>query len=63
MRRVQVIVANIREHLRLYRAKHSWAHAFTAFELPSPLDQKGDKESKKEAESSLERICEEAQLP
>ena len=35
---VQKVVANMIEYMRkLYRPKHSWLHAFTAFRLPSPL--------------------------
>ena len=42
LRRVQTIVANAKENMKLYRAEHSWLHAFTAFRLPSPcLQQTG----------------------
>ena len=37
LRRVQTIVANVKENMKLFRAEHSWLHAFTAFRLPSPL--------------------------
>ena len=36
LRRVQTIVANMKENMKLYRPEHSWLHAFTAFRLPSP---------------------------
>ena len=35
--RVRVVVANMREFMKVYRPEHSWLHAFTAFRLPSPL--------------------------
>ena len=41
LQRVQTIVANIKENMKLYRAEHSWMHAFTAFRLPSPLSATG----------------------
>ena len=34
--RVRVVVANMKEYMKLYRPKHSWLSAFTAFRLPSP---------------------------
>ena len=37
LRRVQTIVANVKENMKLYRAKYSWLHSFAAFRLPSPL--------------------------
>ena len=35
--RVQVVVANMMELMKVYRPDHSWVCAFTAFRLPSPL--------------------------
>ena len=64
LRRVQTIVANVKENMKLYRAEHSWLHAFTAFRLPSPLsatDAAGATEA--EAGACLKRICREAFLP
>ena len=64
--RVQVLVANMRELMKLYRPDHSWLHAFTAFRLPSPLaasDGGGGADGKTEALHCLKRICEEAGLP
>ena len=63
--RVQVVVANMKEYMTLYRAEHSWLYAFTAFRLPSPLsgsDQMG-RPARTEVEGSLRRICREAKLP
>ena len=34
--RVRVVVANMKEYMKVYRSEHSWLHAFTAFRLPSP---------------------------
>ena len=65
LRRVQTIVANAKEHMKLYRPEHSWLHAFTAFRLPSPLSAAtaaGATEAAKEAEACLRRICREASL-
>ena len=65
MRRVRVIVANIKENMKVYRPKHSWLSAFTAFRLPSPLsasDEAG-RSAREEVWASLNRICEAAQLP
>ena len=64
LRRVQTIVANVKENMKLYRAEHSWLHAFAAFRLPSPLsatDAAGATEA--EAGACLKRICREAFLP
>ena len=50
--------------MKLYRAEHSWLHAFAAFRLPSPLsatDAAGATEA--EAGACLKRICREAFLP
>ena len=65
LRRVQTIVANAKENMKLYRAEHSWLHAFTAFRLPSPLSatDAGATEAATEAEACLKRICGEASLP
>ena len=64
LRRVQTIVANAKENMKLYRAEHSWLHAFTAFRLPSPLSatDAGATEAATEAEACLRRICREASL-
>ena len=65
LRRVQTIVANVKENMKLYRAKYSWLHSFAAFRLPSPLTatDAGVTEAAKEAEACLRRICSEASLP
>ena len=65
LRRVQKIVANVKENMKLYRPEHSWLHAFTAFRLPSPLSATGAgaTEHATEAEACLKRICCEADLP
>ena len=66
---MQTIVANVKENMKLYRAEHSWLHAFTAFRLPSPLSatdaplsatDAGATEA--EAGACLRRICREAFL-
>ena len=64
LRRAQAVVANVKENMKLYRAEHSWLHAFTAFRLPSPLSatEAGAAEAKTEAEACLRRICREASL-
>ena len=64
LRRVQTIVANAKENMKLYRAEHSWMHAFTAFRLPSPLSatDAGATDAATEAEACLRRICREASL-
>ena len=64
LRRVQTIVATVKENMKLHRAKYSWLHAFTAFRLPSPLSatDAGVTEAAKEAEACLRRICSEASL-
>ena len=36
LRRVQTIVANVKENMKLYRAQYSWLHSFAAFRLPRP---------------------------
>ena len=65
LRRVQTIVANAKENMKLYRATYTWLHAFTAFRLPSPLSatDAGAGEAATEAEACLRRICSEASLP
>ena len=65
LRRVQTLVANMKENMKLYRAKYSWLHSFAAFRLPSPLTATGAgvAEAAKEAETCLRRICSEAGLP
>ena len=63
--RVRVAVENMTEYMKLYRPKHSWLHAFTAFRLPSPLsasDEAGGA-ARAEVNASLRRICQEAKLP
>ena len=63
---MRVVVANMREQMKLYRPEHSWLHAFTAFRLPSPLsasDESGGAARKAEARANLGRICREANLP
>ena len=64
LRRVQTIVANAKENMKLYRPEHSWLHAFTAFRLPSPLSatDAGATEAATEAEACLRRICQDASL-
>ena len=65
LRRVQRIVANAKENMKLYRPEHSWLHAFTAFRLPSPLSATAATTAKAaapEAEACLKRICREASL-
>jgi len=65
LRRMRVIVANIREYMKLYRPEHSWLHAFTAFRLPSPLSTSDEAGSAARAavKANLKRICEAAKLP
>ena len=65
LRRVQRIVANVQENMKLYRPEHSWLHAFTAFRLPSPLSATDADATERatEAEDCLRRICQEADLP
>ena len=65
LRRVQTIVANIKENMKLYRSKHSWLYAFTAFRLPSALaaTAAGGTAAADDAEACLRRICSEAGLP
>ena len=62
---VRVLVANVKEHMKLYREKHSWMHAFTAFRLPSPLSASDDsgRAARTEVLASLKRICQAAELP
>ena len=64
LRRVQRIVANVKENMKLYRPEHSWLHAFTAFRLPSPLSatDADATEHATEAEDCLRRICQAADL-
>ena len=62
LRRVQTIVANAKENMKLYRPEHSWLRAFTAFRLPSALSATGPAEASTEAEAHLRRICREASL-
>ena len=61
---MQVVVANMTEFMKLYRAKHSWFHAFTAFRLPSPLSASDQyvRRARVEVKTSLKRICLEAAL-
>jgi len=64
--RVRVVVANLKEHLKLYRPEHSWLHAFSAFRLPSPLAasaESGGAARKAEALANSGRISREANLP
>ena len=64
--RVRVVVANMREYMKIYRPEHSWLYAFTAFRLPSPLAasaSRADPQRKDAAMASLRRICREASLP
>ena len=63
--RVKVIVANMKEYMKLYRPEHSWLHAFTAFRLPSPLSASDEAESAASASvtACLRRIANEAKLP
>ena len=64
--RVRVVVANMKEYMKVYRPDHSWLKAFTAFRLPSPLAESAsgaDPPRKAEAMASLRRICREASLP
>ena len=58
LRRVQTIVANAKENLKLYRPEHYWLRAFIAFLLPSPLSatDAGATEAATEAEACLRRI-------
>ena len=66
LHRVRVVVANMREYMKVYRPEHSWLHAFTAFRLPSPLAASAagaDPPRRAEALASLHRICREASLP
>ena len=61
---MRALVLNMAEYMKLYRAKHSWQHAFAAFRLPSPLsasDKSGG--AALEVKASLQRISREAQLP
>ncbi len=62
--RVKVVVANMKEYMKLYRPEHGWLNAFTAFRLPSPLSASDDAGSaaKAEVRRSLRRICQEAKL-
>ena len=43
LKRVQVVVANIKELLKVYRPTSSWFQAFAAFALPSPLGASGSR--------------------
>ena len=68
LKRVQVVVANIRELLKVYRPNQSWFNAFAAFALPSPLGAAasasgGGEVASAACRASLERICSEAKLP
>ena len=66
LRRVQTIVANVKENMKLYRAKYYWLHSFAAFRLPSALTATrvaGVAEAANEAEACLRRICSKAGLP
>jgi len=65
LRRVQTIVANVKENMKLYRAKYSWLHSFATFRLPSPLTATVARvaEAAVEAETCLRRIASEAGLP
>ena len=64
LRRVQTIVANVKENMKFYRTEHSWMHAFAAFRLPSPLSatDAGATEAATKAEACLRRICRAASL-
>ncbi len=63
--RVKVIVANMKEYMKLYRPEHSWLHAFTAFRLPSPLSASDEAESAASASvtACLRRVAKGAALP
>ena len=63
--RVQKVVANVEELMKVYRSKHSWLYAFSAFRLPSPLSASDavPREARAEAQANLRRICQEAALP
>ena len=64
--RVRVVVANMKELMKLYRPEHSWLRAFTAFRMPSPLAASagGVNEARRaEVLADLKRICREANLP
>ena len=63
--RVCVIVAKMKRLMEVYRSKHSWPHAFTAFRLPSPLSESDEAggAARDEVNASLRRICHEANLP
>ena len=65
LRRVQTIVANVKENMKLYRSKHSWLHTFTAFSLPSTLTATvaGSEGAAHDAEACMRRVCSEAGLP
>ena len=75
LRRVQNVVANIKELLKIYRPTSSWFQAFAAFSLPSPMsvaDTAARAASSSAADTaaratqcreSLERLCVEAKLP
>ena len=74
LKRVQVVVANIKELLKVYRPTSSWFQAFAAFALPSPLGASGSRPSASGAagaaadcaaacRASLQIICSEAKLP
>jgi hypothetical protein len=64
--RVKVVVANMKEYMKVYRPKNSWMHAFTAFRLPSPLSEsasdEGGRAAREEVKANLKRICEAAKL-
>ena len=59
---VRVVVANMKEYMKVYRSEHSWIQAFAAFRLPSAL-LRGPPARKAQDEASLRRICKEAELP
>ena len=65
LRRVRVVVKNMKEYMKVYRSKNSWLHAFAAFRLPSPLsasDEAG-RATRADVWDSLRSICREAELP
>ena len=67
LRRVQTVVANMAQWLKVYRAEHSWYHAFTAFRLPSPQAAAASADGRRslhpQVATSLERISAAAKIP
>ena len=57
--RVQNVVANMVEYMKVYRHKQSWLYRFCSFRLPSSLSESDDFRHR----ARIRRICDEAELP